>query len=67
VHKWRQRHPDHPDYVKKTPDSTYGELTDDGEVSEAAADIYSVAAGHRETVKQKDAAAKARRKGARRG
>ncbi len=56
------KHPDHPDYVKKAPDSTYGELTDDAEAAAAADDIYSVAAGHRETVIAKDKAAKARRK-----
>ena len=67
MNKWRMRQADRK-AVKKAPDSTYGELTDDAEVSETAADIYAVAAGHRDGVIKRDAAAKARKKkGARRG
>jgi hypothetical protein len=56
VHKWRNRYPGHPDYSKAV------EKSDDTELADAADDVYSVAAGHRETVIAKDKAAKARRK-----
>jgi hypothetical protein len=61
MNRYRQRHPDFGKVAKKAP-TTYGEMNDDTEVSEAADDIYTVAASHRDTVKAKDAAAKARRK-----
>ena len=56
--KWRQKHPSHPNYVKP-------ETNDDSGSDYASADskkgIDSVAASHRETVKEKDAAAKLRK------
>jgi hypothetical protein len=64
MHRWREKHPDHPDYVKpakKARDTTFGEL-DDAEVSDAAEDIYAEAAKHRAGVIARDKAAKARRK-----
>lgn len=69
MNKWRQRHPDHKAAAKSRPDdSTFGELTDDAEVSQAAEGIYDTAAQHRDTVIAKDKAAKARRRrGVRRG
>lgn len=71
MHKWREKHPDFPHYgkaVKKARKSTFGELSDGPEDVDAAADIYSVAEGHRATVIAKDKAAAARKKkGARRG
>jgi hypothetical protein len=55
MNKWRMKHADWSGKAAKVvPDGT--------EVSEAAEDIYSVAAGHRDTVIAKDKAAKARRK-----
>jgi len=71
MHKWREKHPDYPNYSKKSVkkrDTTFGELSDGPEDADAAADIYSVAEGHRATVIAKDKAAAARKKkGARRG
>jgi hypothetical protein len=63
MHKWRQRHPDHPNYkaAEKSPPDDAG-LTDDAELSDAAESVYDTAAKHRETVKARDAAAKARKK-----
>lgn len=63
MHKWRQRHPDYAKAVEKSDDSG----TTDTELADAADDVYSVAASHRDGVKKKDAAAKARRKSSRAG
>jgi hypothetical protein len=63
MNRWRQRHPSHPSYVKPAKkDNTYGELTDDSEVSEAAGSVYSEAVKHRAGVIARDKAAKARKK-----
>jgi hypothetical protein len=62
MNRYRQRHPDFGKAVKKAPDSTFGELTDDAEVSDAAESVYTEAEKHREGVKARDAAAKARKK-----
>jgi hypothetical protein len=54
MNRYRQRHPDHVNYVK--PDSTDGELT-----------VHDTAAQHRSRVIEKDKAARARKaKGTRR-
>jgi len=71
MNRWRQKHPDFgkANYGKTAKkDSTYGELSDDKDVSEAADGIYDVAAQHRDGVIARDKAAAARRKkGTRRG
>jgi hypothetical protein len=65
MNRYRLRHPDHKTAAKSRPDDDSGST--DFELTSSADDIYSVAAKHRDGVKKKDAAAKARRKGARRG
>jgi hypothetical protein len=67
MNKWRQKHSDHGKAVEKSrPDDDSGST--DAELSEAAETVYDTAAQHREGVKARDAAAKARKKkGARRG
>jgi|HubBroStandDraft_1064217.scaffolds.fasta_scaffold05232_5 hypothetical protein len=66
MNRYRQRHPDHAKSAAKSrPDDDSG--SNDAELSNAADDVYAEAAKHRETVIAKDKAAKARRKGARRG
>lgn len=62
MNRFRQRHPDYEKSAAKKAPTTFGELSDDDEVSEAAEDIFSEAAKHRAGVIQKDLAAKARRK-----
>ena len=66
MNRFRQKHPDHGSaIVEKHRDDSRSVESDS---SLAVEDIDSVAAGHRETVKAKDAAAKARKaKGRRRG
>jgi len=65
--KWRQKHPSHPNYVK--PEANDDDSGSDYASADSKKGIDSVAASHRETVKEKDAAAKARKKtkGRRRG
>lgn len=64
--KWRQKHPSHPNYVK--PEANDDDSGSDYASTDAKKGIDSVAASHRETVKSKDAIAKARKaKGRRRG
>ena len=67
MNKWRMKHADWSGKAVKKAPTTFGELSDDDEVSDAAEDVYSEATKHREGVIAKDKAAKARRKGARRG
>lgn len=58
--KWRQKHPDHPNYVPVEKESSES----DSSINSLAA----VASSYRDTVKEKDAAAKERKtKGRRRG
>jgi hypothetical protein len=60
MNRWRTRIGNAAD-VKK-PSTTYGELTDDAEMRDAAAGVYAEAAKHRAGVIAKDLAAKARKK-----
>jgi hypothetical protein len=63
MNRYRQRHSDHAKTAAKSTDSG----STDAELTSSADDIYTEAAKHRDTVIAKDKAAKARKKGARRG
>jgi hypothetical protein len=66
MNRYRQRHPDLGKAVKKAP-PVDDSGSHDAELSEAAETVYDTAAQHRAGVIAKDKAAKARRKGTRRG